>query len=559
MVTSQKISYTYYIVMRDTFKAMAALLLFMCCILTLCPVKALAINTQSISAKATTNTATYIFEHVQQLAKELAKSPYKKQHHELIDHLHHELESEEWATIHHRPQAHIWNNENLPFTIEILPPGFLLQDPIKIFIIEANIPKPLSVTRDMFTAPNIALLKHFPSHFEAGGFRILFPLQQHNAPQPIASFIGATFFRGFGRDAQDGVFARGITLNTAIQEGEEFPSFTHFWIEKPQQDAKTITLYALMDSASMTGAFSFILHPGTSTIMDVHCQLYPRNEEHTVQKVGIAPLASMFFSSKYNGDFHTTQHSNAHSSDGFLYSDAQKNWTWRPLHNPKRLTITNISNNNPSGFGLIQRNIDPKTFQDPTANFDTRASLWVEPKGTWGAGHIELIEIPTRSDRHNNIALFWVPDNLTPLTQESPQTNIAYAYTLYWMPPGANPHILGKVTSTKIILRNEDENTCTFWVDFVSESLKALPANTGLTSVLELPKDVELLSKHLVKNTENGGWRLIFSVLLPEPESIVQTLIPARSPKSIRFKAHLKRGENLPNAITEIWQYDVTL
>ena len=47
------------------------------------------------------------------------------------------------------------------------------------------------------------------------------------------------------------------------------------------------------------------------------------------------------------------------------------------------------------------------------ARYEKRPTLWIEPKGTWGPGYVELIEIPTTVEIHDNIAtdekdLFWI-------------------------------------------------------------------------------------------------------------------------------------------------------
>ena len=45
------------------------------------------------------------------------------------------------------------------------------------------------------------------------------------------------------------------------------------------------------------------------------------------------------------------------------------------------------------------------------APFTTSApALWVEPKGDWGAGAVQLVEIPTEDETHDNIVAYWRPD-----------------------------------------------------------------------------------------------------------------------------------------------------
>ncbi len=503
----------------------------------------------------------FSFETVKSMAKALALTTYTAPD-ETLPQAFRDLDQEEWSAIDHKETEQLWLKDQLSFRVQLLPPGHILQHPLKLSVIEKGKSTKVAVHKDMFRIEDEDVLEDLPQEFHIGGIQILFPLHSPYAYDPIATFVGATFFRAFGKQAQAGVFARGITLNTALHEGEEFPHFSHIWLEKPAVHEKTLRIYALMDAPSMTGAFSLTLSPATTTVMDVHCVLFPRGEENTLRKVGIAPLTSMFYFAQNNGNPQGKDKASAHSSNGFLYLDAHKKWHWRPLTNPQRLNITTIENTNPLGFGLLQRDLEPAHYSPTGQHLAKQTSLWVTPKGTWGRGHLELIEIPTRSDKHNNIALFWVPENVHAheaqhATPQSPlQVETSYAYTLYWTPAGATPHILGKVVSTREI-RDDGKASCTFWVDFDSPSMQELPAHMGLASVLELPDNVELLHKKLEKNTDTGGWRLIFSVKLPEPENIVQTLIPSRTLSAMDFKAYLTRGENLPQAITEIWHYSM--
>ncbi len=495
--------------------------------------------------------------NIKEIAQTLATKEYEQKENEYLDTFE-DFNIDEWHTIKHQDEKFIWKDEKLPFLIEFFAPGYLLQDAIKINIIDKEQSREIKASHDLFEAEE-DILENLPKEFEVGGFRILYPLEKPNEYQSIASFIGATFFRGTGRNGHDGVYARGVTINTALQEGEEFPSFTEVWIEKPSRNDRSLVMHALMDSPSMTGVFTFELEPGTSTIMNVDSVFYPRAGVEKASKIGIAPLASMFYFSKNNGIISDNKQEEAHSSDGLLYTDSENNWLWRPLSNPRRLSITNITDDNPKGFGLFQRNTNSYSYKNKDAFYHQQSSLWVEPIGDWGKGSLELIEIPTRSDKHNNIALFWIPQDFDREENIDGIFEISYSYKLYWISASAIPHLLGRVISTQEIHNKDNERLCTFHVDFMSESLNSLPATTGLSSVIDLPKDVELLDKYLEKNEENNGWRLVFTVLLPEPESIVQTLIPARNPKKIHFQAYLIRGENLPTPITELWQYDLTL
>ena len=205
-------------------------------------------------------------------------------------------------------------------------------------------------------------------------------------------------------------------------------------------------------------------------------------------------------------------------------------------------------------------------YQDLEARYEMRPSLWVEPKGDWGDGRLELIEIPSEEEIHDNMVAFWVPDK-TADTGEVPEgqnaapkiypETMSYAYRLVWMAPGANPHGLGWAVATRTA-RQDDK--LRFGIDFEGGELDFLPADTGLSSVVEIPDSVQLIEKQLIKNPITEGWRLVFLVRLPKEDGVLQSIRSAREgAPSLRFKAVLKKGENLPDPLTETWIYDLQL
>lgn len=83
----------------------------------------------------------------------------------------------------------------------------------------------------------------------------------------------------------------------------------------------------------------------------------------------------------------------------------------RPLDNSKYLRISSFEDNNPKGFGLMQRDRNPEHYLDFEANYEQRPSIWVEPLENWGKGTVQLVEIPSIQEIHDNIVAFWIPEN----------------------------------------------------------------------------------------------------------------------------------------------------
>ncbi|MFX9061683.1 glucan biosynthesis protein, partial [Acinetobacter baumannii] len=87
----------------------------------------------------------------------------------------------------------------------------------------------------------------------------------------------------------------------------------------------------------LSGAYQFVLHPGTETGLDVRARIFMRNN---VSKLGIAPLTSMYFSGENQHTVNDDYRPEVHDSDGLLIASGTGEWLWRPLVNPKRLLVT---------------------------------------------------------------------------------------------------------------------------------------------------------------------------------------------------------------------------
>jgi glucans biosynthesis protein len=195
-------------------------------------------------------------------------------------------------------------------------------------------------------------------------------------------------------------------VNVGGSGGEEFPAFRKFWIEKPAPGAATLTIHALLDSPSVTGAYLLRVTPGSPTVTEVEATLIPRKE---LANVGVAPLTSMFLFSDVNRQRISDFRPAVHDSDGLAVVNGWGENLWRPLSNPKRLQTSSFLDNNPRGYGLIQRTRSFSEFQDLEAGYEKRPSAWIEPLQPWGSGAVELFEIPTEEEIHDNIVAYWKP------------------------------------------------------------------------------------------------------------------------------------------------------
>ncbi len=381
------------------------------------------------------------FEQVQKKAAALAAKPFLKNTPELPPFLLN-LDYDQYRDIRFRPDQSLWRQDGLPFQVQYFSRGSIFRDRVLINVVDGGRLLPVEFAPSMFDFGRLPVPMEVPKDLGFAGFRLHYQLNIHQYFDEVIAFLGASYFRAVGRDELYGLSARGLAVDTGLPKGEEFPVFREFWLEKPAKDAKQITVYALLDSPSVTGAYRFVIKPGEATEIAVTSHLYFRSD---IQKLGIAPLTSMFFHGK------TTQHyvddfrPEVHDSDGLLIEAGNGEQIWRPLNNPQRLAFSSFRVNQPRGFGLLQRERDFGRYQDLEAKYQRRPSAWITPVGNWGSGNIELVEIPANGEVDDNIVAFWVPAE--PVKAGSKRT---FEYTLSFGNDPQLDSLLGRVVSIGI-------------------------------------------------------------------------------------------------------------
>ena len=117
----------------------------------------------------------------------------------------------------------------------------------------------------------------------------------------------------------------------------------------------------------------------------------------------MAPMTSMFLYGEDRPRPFDDYRPEVHDSDGLLMQTGGGEWLWRPLFNPHALRVSSFSDEHPRGFGLTQRDRDFSHYQDEDAHYQRRPSYWVAPLADWGKGSVQLVEIPTDEEIHDNI------------------------------------------------------------------------------------------------------------------------------------------------------------
>lgn len=474
------------------------------------------------------------FNDVAQRAQALAGDPYRKPENNLPKELLN-LGYDQYRDIRFNPAKAQWRANKLPFELQFLHPGSYYSQPVKINLITGRGVSARPFSSDQFDyGKNTQLAGNNFGDIGYAGFRVHFPINKKDYKDEVLVFQGASYFRALGKDQRYGLSARGVAIDTGMLSGEEFPYFTEFWIAWPRSDAQQLVIYALLDSRRATGAYKFTLKPGETTTMEVQSRLYLREN---VGKLGIAPLTSMFFFGENQHSPNEDYRPEVHDSDGLLMQTGSDEWIWRPLVNPRRLLITSFGMQNPKGFGLMQRDRKFDHYEDLEARYDLRPSTWVTPKGNWGAGKIELVQIPSPDETNDNVVAYWIPDN-----PPAPGQAMDLRYTLSWqMDKETRPPTSYAVQSRRGhgFVRNPD-NSIRMTVDFDGAELAKLGADAKPFGAISFGDNGELIERQVFRNEVTGGWRLSFRFRRIDND------------KPVELRAFLRNEQSI---VSETWSY----
>ena len=390
-------------------------------------------------------------------ARLLTKSPYVPPA-DTVPQSYKDLNYDRYRAIRFNKSLALWGGDKLGFTAEFFSAGYIYQTPVQIFVVEGGQAAEAVYDPDIFTYG--AEVSRPPDGARPGfsGFRIHAPIDKPGIMDEFAVFQGASYFRAKAAGQGYGMSGRGLAIDTAQPPADEFPIFRSYWLVKPAPGSPTVTVFALLDSVSASGAYKFVISAGYNTTMDIDCTLFPRT---AMPYAGIAPLTSMFYFAP-SSSFRTDEaRLSVHDSDGLSILNAKGERIWRPLINPKRVQYSAFADSGVKGFGLLQRERRADRYQDIDARYETRPSVWVEPKESWGQGSVDLVELPTETEYFDNIVAFWHPED--PL---QPGTAYTYRYRLTWcQEPPVGPD-LATVTQTLVGASNRQEGLRVFYVDF---------------------------------------------------------------------------------------------
>lgn len=414
-------------------------------------------------------------------------------------------------------------------------------DPVRISLVEGGEARELIYNQDLFEIPKGHPAEGLRAGAGFAGFRIMAEDQKTD----WFAAMGASYFRSSGPYNQYGLSARGIAIDTAMSKHEEFPRFTHYWLEASPEPGGPVVIYALLDGPSIAGAYRMatkrVTQPNGSyrCDMEIEARLHIRAD---IDRIGIAPFSSMFW---YGEDSHIEPRDwrpEIHDSDGLAILTGGGERIWRPIINPPHAMTNAFSDRDPKGFGLLQRDRDFVHYLDDGIFYERRPSVWVEPLDAWGEGAVHLVELHTDTETWDNIVACWVPKEKCKAGQRR-----VFRYRLSWLDDIPFPDTLGRTIGTwsgiggppGLSFNARPAATRKFVIDFAGEVFEGLGRDSGVELVVTCSRgSISGIATYPVVG-QRHRWRAMFD-------------LKEQGAEPIDLRAYLRKGDA---ALTETWIY----
>lgn len=388
------------------------------------------------------------------------------------------------------------------FALAFQPAGYIYTHGVEVHLVDGTRNERLIFSPAEFSLPG-GVADTLPKTIPVAGVNFFYRFATDTAAKEFLSFLGASYFRALGQGQWWGLSARGVAVDTAVTNTpEEFPAFRTFWIVVPPPRSPTLTVLAELDGPNVTGAYRFLVTPSLSTTVEVTAVLFLR---HTVKRLGLAPLTSMFLQGPLSAKKFDLLHPSIHDSDGLQIETGDGQWLWHPLRNPGRLRLIRFPLVSPAGYGLMQRDRNFNDYQFIGRHYQDRPSAWITFAGNLGEGAIDLIEIPSRNADDDNMVAFWEPRTAPP-----PGQPLTLHYTIEWQGTQQTLPPLGWTAETSVARPSNDRRI--FSVYFTGGELAALPQWVELQPDVQVSQNNKVSDVTLVKLPASSRWRLRFTV-----------------------------------------------
>ena len=485
------------------------------------------------------------FESIQSRARDLANKPYVAANPNALPAWMNELTYDQYRDIRFNPNQALWATEKLPFRAMFFHPGYLFREPVTLNEFTSTHQQKIRLAEAYFNyGPLVNKHGDLPADGGFAGFRLHTPLNNPEIFDELAAFQGSSYWRALGKNQRYGISSRGIAVDTGSEGAkEEFPGFREFWLRKPAPADNQAVLYALLDGPSYSGAYQFKIDPGNTTIVEVKTVLFARR---AVQRLGIAPMSSMFWFGENSRRRFDDFRPEVHDSDGLAIRTGAGERLWRPISNDTgKLEFSFFDMEKCAGFGLLQRDRRFGAYEDGEAAYHLRPSLWIEPTSDWGPGRVMLMEIPTTNELSDNTVAMWEPAR-TP----QPGDRVEFSYRQHWTTDEDPSLADGHVVATRTGVHDWQPEQRTMVVEFAGNALNQ-QSETPLAPLVQATgpgAEKVKIQGVTIQPMPDARWRVAFQIAPSAEGGKLADVGP------VELRCCIKRGDNF---LTETWVHRV--
>jgi glucans biosynthesis protein len=474
----------------------------------------------------------FSFEALVARARDLAAKPYQEpviRHADILE----TIDYDAFQQIAYRKDLGLGEGTNVNFPAQLFHLGRYFKAPVTINWLEQGQAREVIYHPRYFTFGDTELDEKLPDDLGFSGFRLQ---DGQDATTDWMALLGGCYFRSSGELDQYGLSARAVAIDTALATPEEFPRFTEFWLQPGTVNSNDFTIFALLDGPSIAGAVRMLCTKAGTVQQDIDVRFFARAD---IQRMGVAPLTSMFWFGEHNRHQARDWRPEIHDSDGLAMWTGAGERLWRPLNNPSSVMTNSFIDENPKGFGLLQRDRHFYNYQDDGVFYDRRASVWIEPKGDWGKGAVQLVEIPTDDEIHDNIVMYWVPEE--PVRAGSAWS---FDYRLFWNAEEPYPSTnVAKVIATRlgnggVPGQPRPEGVKKFVIDFEGEALQNVKKLDKVKPIVSTSSG-EISNDYALQVVGTKNWRAFFD-------------LDVEGEDPVNLRCYLQLGDK---TLTETWLY----
>lgn len=448
------------------------------------------------------------------------------------------IDYDAYQKIRFRPEMSLMLDRGRQMPVQLFHLSQSSREPVRIHLVRGDAAHEVLYSANLFDSPPGHPARDVPDGVGFAGFRIM----AADLKTDWLAFLGASYFRTSGPFDQYGLSARGLAVDTGLSTPEEFPRFTEFWLKGETGGGTALTVFALLDSPSVTGAYEIVTtrsvdKTGMPRIdMEIEARLFARRD---IARLGVAPFSSMYWYGESSRRQVVDWRPEIHDSDGLAIWTGSGERIWRPLNNPPRVMVNTFVDRDVRGFGLLQRDRDFVHYLDDSVFYERRASAWVEPMDPFGEGEVHLLEIPTDDEIHDNIALYWCPRE--PFLAG---TSRRYRYRLRWLDEIPFPAALARATATWTGIggrpgQKRPKGVRKFVIDFQGAAFRGIGRDDGVEIVVTPSRgDLSNAYCHPVVG-QRERWRAFFD-------------LAATGDEPVDIRVYLRKGDR---ALTETWVF----